>query len=214
MRQSMQAVCAARVIPVVTIEDVADATPLAETLTAAGLAVVEITLRSASALEAMAVMSRHPDLVVGAGTVLTLGQVQQALAAGARFVVAPGFSPGVVQYCRDLQVPVLPGVATPTDIQRALEHGVDLLKFFPAEALGGVRMIRALAAPFPQVRFVPTGGITADNLADYLGLPAVAACGGSWMVDPELVRRRRFDRIHAQIAAALQVAAAAEKAYD
>jgi 2-dehydro-3-deoxyphosphogluconate aldolase/(4S)-4-hydroxy-2-oxoglutarate aldolase len=198
-------VLARRLIPVVTLEDAAAADPLADALVAGGLPVAEITLRSSIAIKAIEMMARRKDLIVGAGTVITVAQVQQALDAGAQFMVSPGFNPKMVRFCRDRKIPVLPGVSTPTEIQAALDHGVDIVKFFPAEAFGGCRTLRAVGAPFPTVRFVPTGGITADNLADYLQLPQVTACGASWMVSGKLVASARFEAIRERIVAALKI---------
>ncbi len=196
----------ARVVPVVVIDDPALAAPLGEALLAGGLGCAEVTLRTPAALAALRELAAQPRLLVGAGTVVTAGQAEQAVAAGARFIVSPGFSPTVVRRCRELGVPVLPGVATATELMAALDEGVELVKFFPAQALGGVPMLRALAAPFGGVRFVPTGGITAELLPDYLAVPAVAAVGGSWMVAPQLLRAKRFDEVRALTAAAVAAA--------
>ena len=205
MTNPLLEVLSRRLIPVVTLEDAASADPLADALAAGGLPSAEITLRSPAALKAISGMARRRDLIVGAGTVLTVGQVRQALDAGAQFIVSPGFNPGVVQYCRDLQIPVLTGVSTPTDILTALTHGLDTVKFFPAEAAGGLRTLQAVSAPFPMMRFVPTGGITVDNLAAYLQLPQVAACGGSWIVDRDLIASGKFDVIRQRIREALAI---------
>jgi 2-dehydro-3-deoxyphosphogluconate aldolase/(4S)-4-hydroxy-2-oxoglutarate aldolase len=185
------AVLAGRLVPVVVLAESDRAAPLGEALLAGGLRCAEVTFRTAAAAAAIRAMSAaNPDLIVGAGTVLTVDQVDLALDAGARFVVSPGFGPAVVRRCLDRQVPVFPGATTATEVQMALEAGLDTLKFFPAEAAGGVRMIEALAAPFPAVRFIPTGGIGPDNLARYLAIPAVVAVGGSWMVPVPLVERK------------------------
>lgn len=205
MNTPLDAILARRLIPVVTLEDAAAADSLAAALVAGGLPVAEITLRSPAAIAAIAAMARRGDVIVGAGTVLTVGQVRQAVEAGAQFVVSPGFNPEMVRYCLDRQIPVLPGVSTPTEIQTALFHGVDTVKFFPAEAFGGCRTLKALGAPFPTVRFVPTGGIAADNLAGYLHLPQVAACGASWVVSGDLVTSGRFEDIRQRIVAALKI---------
>jgi 2-dehydro-3-deoxyphosphogluconate aldolase/(4S)-4-hydroxy-2-oxoglutarate aldolase len=196
----------ARVVPVVVIDDPALAAPLGEALLAGGLGCAEVTLRTPAALAALRELAAQPRLLVGAGTVVTAGQAEQAVAAGARFIVSPGFSRTVVRRCRELGVPVLPGVATATELMAALDEGVELVKFFPAQALGGVPMLRALAAPFGGVRFVPTGGITAELLPQYLAVPAVAAVGGSWMVAPQLLRAKRFDEVTALTAAAVAAA--------
>ena len=170
------------VLPVIVIDDLAHARPLAKALVDSGLHTAEVTFRTPQALEALAVFAEHPELLVGAGTVRTAEQVRRAQDAGARFVVSPGFSEPVVDACRVRALPVFPGVSSATDIHRATEAGLDVLKFFPAEASGGAPAIAALSAPFPDVRFVPTGGVGPRNLAEYLRLPAVCCVGGSWMV--------------------------------
>jgi 2-dehydro-3-deoxyphosphogluconate aldolase / (4S)-4-hydroxy-2-oxoglutarate aldolase len=151
-------------------------------------------------------MAEDKRMLVGAGTVLRPQQLEEALAAGAQFIVTPGFSPEVVKLAREASVPVFPGVATATEIQMALEQGVEVVKFFPAEAMGGVATLKALAGPFPMVRFIPTGGVTADNLARYLELKTVLAAGGSWMVAPGLLAERRFDEVRRLAADAVDVA--------
>jgi 2-dehydro-3-deoxyphosphogluconate aldolase/(4S)-4-hydroxy-2-oxoglutarate aldolase len=177
-----------RVLPVVTIARAEEAPTLAAGLLAGGLPIVEITLRTDAALDAIRELTGEATgLVVGAGTVLTADQVDAVAAAGAAFVVAPGFDPRVVERCAERGIPVVPGVATPTEIAAALAHGCTLLKLFPAEALGGIAYLRAVAAPFPGVRFVPTGGIGPGSLAGYLAEPAVVACGGSWLAPPALL---------------------------
>jgi 2-dehydro-3-deoxyphosphogluconate aldolase/(4S)-4-hydroxy-2-oxoglutarate aldolase len=205
MTNILEDVVSRRLIPVAMIEDPAAAGPLADALVAGGLPCAEITLRSPAALQALAAMARRGDVLVGAGTVLTAGQARQALDAGARFLVAPGLDPALVAFCREAKVPVLPGVCTPTEIQTALGLGLDTVKFFPAEAFGGVATLRALGAVFPMVRFVPTGGIAAANLAAYLALPQVAACGGSWIVDRGLIVQGRFDEIRRRVAASMHI---------
>ena len=182
--ETLEIICARGVIPVVPALGAASAQALGAALKDGGLPVLEMTLRSENALGVLRELASDPDLLVGAGTVIRPAQVEQALAAGARFVVTPGVSVPVLERCRELQMPVIPGVATATEVIAALDQGVDLLKLFPAEASGGVAMIKALAAPFPDVRFVPTGGVSAENAASYLKLAAVKAVGGSWMVTP------------------------------
>lgn len=183
-------------VPVITIGSPRDAVPLAEALLDGGIGCAEVTFRTPSAGEAIhGISSTCGELLVGAGTVLTVEQAEQATQAGARYVVAPGFDPAVVDWCQAHNVPVIPGVATPTEISMALARGLNLLKFFPAEAMGGVPTLRALSAPFASVRFVPTGGITAANLSQYLALPNVAACGGSWMVKESMISAGRFTEI-------------------
>jgi len=188
---------AARIVPVVTRIAARDAWALAAALVHGGLSVIEVTLRAAGAIEAITVIAADPPegMLVGAGTVLTAEQVDAAVDAGARFIVSPGLSAAVVVRCAERGVSCIPGVVTPTEVMAALDLGLHLLKFFPAEAAGGVSTLRALAAPFPQARWVPTGGITTANLADYLSVPAVTAVGGSWMVKPELIEAGRFDEV-------------------
>ena len=196
-----------RVIPVVVVRELASAIPLGQALEAGGLPVAEVTFRTACAPEAIQLIARETGVLVGAGTVIRAEQVDEAVAAGARFVVTPGFSGSVVSRCAELDVPVIPGVATATEVITALGDGLGVLKLFPAEAVGGVATLRALAGPFPEVRFVPTGGIGPANLASYLALPNVAAVGGSWMVAPELVAARDFDAIEQLTAGAVALAA-------
>lgn len=184
-----------RIVPVIACKDAAQAAPLAAALEAGGLPCAEVTLRTPAALAVIRTMAQRPGLLVGAGTVLKPEQAQAAVDAGARFIVAPGFNPKVVRYCVERQIPIFPGVCTPTEIEMALDHGLEVVKFFPAEAYGGVKTLQALCAPYGGVRFIPTGGITAANLAAYLRLPAVVACGGSWMVAGALLDAGRFDEV-------------------
>ena len=184
----------ARILPVVELDTSEAALPLAKALMAGGLPVAEITFRSEAAAESIGILrERIPEMLVGAGTVLTIDQVDLAHRAGSRFVVTPGFNPAVVEACLETGLPVLPGINNPTGVERALGFGLDAVKFFPAEASGGVPFLKALSGPYPSVRFVPTGGIGPDNLGHYLALPNVLACGGSWLVSPALVRASRFD---------------------
>lgn len=176
-----------RIVPVVVLADSAGAEPLAGALVAGGLHCVEVTFRTDAAADVIRAMAARPELVVGAGTVLTAEQAEQAVTAGARFLVSPGFGPAVVRRCQELGVPVFPGIATATEIQMALDAGLDTVKFFPAEQLGGVGMVKALSAPFRTVQFIPTGGVDTGNLADYLAVPSVLAVGGTWMVAPDLL---------------------------
>jgi 2-dehydro-3-deoxyphosphogluconate aldolase / (4S)-4-hydroxy-2-oxoglutarate aldolase len=176
------------ILPVIVLDDVAQAAPLARALIDGGLHTAEVTFRTPQAAEALAVLAEHSELLVGAGTMRTAEQVGLAHAAGARFAVSPGFAEPVVAACRDHGLPLFPGVASATDIHRATEAGYTVLKFFPAETSGGAAAIAALAAPFPDVRFVPTGGIGPDNLADYLRISAVQCVGGSWMVPRDAIR--------------------------
>ena len=205
------AISAGGILPVVVLEDAGKAAPLAAALTAGGLRSVEVTFRTDAAAETIRIMSEQPELLVGAGTVLTPAQVDRAVEAGARFVVSPGFSPRVVAYCQELRLPVFPGAATATEIQFALEAGLDTVKFFPAEQLGGLAMIKALAAPFRSVRFIPTGGVNTGNLSDYLAHPAVLAVGGTWMVAPDLLAAGRWDEVTRRTAAAVAAVPAAQE---
>jgi 2-dehydro-3-deoxyphosphogluconate aldolase/(4S)-4-hydroxy-2-oxoglutarate aldolase len=189
---AQQALLAHRVIPVVVLRELDAALPVAEALAVGGLPVAEITFRTAVAVDAIRRIVAETDVLVGAGTVVRPEQVDEAVEAGARFIVTPGLSLRVIERCRELEVPVVPGVATATEVIAALDQGLDLLKLFPAEPAGGVALLRALGGPFPDVRFVPTGGIGAANAGSYLALPSVAAVGGSWMVTPELIAARDF----------------------
>jgi 2-dehydro-3-deoxyphosphogluconate aldolase/(4S)-4-hydroxy-2-oxoglutarate aldolase len=196
------------VVPVVELTDVGQAAPLLDAPTAGGCPIAEITLRSEAGLEAIrALRLSHPDALVGAGTVLTLDAAAQVVEAGARFVVSPATNPELVAYCRSVGVPVFPGAATPTVVDAAVRAGADGIKFFPAEAMGGIAVLKALAGPFRGVAFVPTGGIDESNLADYLRLPNVLACGGTWLVAPALLADGRFDRVEALTRAAVEIAA-------
>lgn len=182
-------------VPVVVIDDAARAPGLASALVAGGLPIAEVTFRTPAAREAIAAMATNPEILVGAGTVLTPEQVTQAVEAGAQYVVSPGLSAAVVRRCRELGVPVLPGAVTATEIQAALDLGVDTVKFFPAETSGGAAAIKALAAPFGGVSFVPTGGIGPKNLADHLAVPSIVGVGGSWMCPRDAVAAGDFDTI-------------------
>ena len=187
---------AAGVLPVVELDAGDAALPLARALTDGGLRAVEITFRTEAAAESIAILrARMPEMLVGAGTVLGVEQVALARRAGSRFVVTPGFNPAVVEACIEAGLPVLPGVNNPTGVERAMGFGLGAVKFFPAEASGGVAFLKALSGPYPAMRFLPTGGVNADNLGDYLALPNVLACGGSWLASPALVRASRFGEI-------------------
>ncbi len=184
------------VIPVVSLDRVESAVPLAEALLAGGLPCAEITFRTMAAEPAIRAISQSfPEILVGAGTVLNEEQVERAIAAGAKFIISPGFSQAVVNLCRQRNLPVFPGVCTPTDIMMALEAELTILKFFPADAFGGLKTLKALGAPFPNVEFIPTGGISAANLEEYLSFGKVLACAGSWMVKSELIAAGNFAEI-------------------
>lgn len=191
------------VVPVVVIDDATHAEPLGQALVAGGLPCAEVTLRTDAALDSLRALAANPDLLVGAGTVIRPSQVGLALDAGARFIVSPGLSPAVLAECAQAGVPVLPGVATATEILAALDAGLDVVKFFPAEAAGGVRTLSALAAPFRDLRFVPTGGIGPLDLPRYLALPSVLAVGGSWLASAPLLAGGRFAEITDLAAAAV-----------
>lgn len=196
------------VVPVVRLERAADALPLAEALLAGGLPCAEITFRTEAAEEAIRLVAAQvPHFLVGAGTVLTVDQADRAVAAGAQFVVSPGFDPEIVCWCLEREVWVLPGAATPTEIQMALARGLRHVKFFPAELLGGVRMLKALGEVYSQMRFIPTGGITPENLGDYLSVSAVYACGGTWLAKADLIQRGAFGEIERLAREAVQVVA-------
>ena len=196
MTETFEALSRIGVVPVITIDRPQDAVPLARALLNGGIGCAEITFRTASAEEAIQRISGEcHEMLVGAGTVLTVQQAEQAIRAGAQYIVAPGFDAAVVDWCQEHGVPVLPGVATPTEINMALARGVKLLKFFPSEEIGGVRMLKALYAPYQEVQFIPTGGIKAHNLAEYLVLPNVVACGGSWMATGSMISEGKFDEI-------------------
>jgi 2-dehydro-3-deoxyphosphogluconate aldolase/(4S)-4-hydroxy-2-oxoglutarate aldolase len=185
-----------RIVPVITIDDPDDAVPLARALAAGGLACAEITFRTPRAAEALRrITAEVPELFAGAGTVLTPEQAKGARDAGAQFIVAPGFGPRTVEYCLDKGIPVYPGVATPTEIEAALEKGLTTLKFFPAEPMGGLAYLKAVAAPYVDASFIPTGGVNAANVASYLAFKRVVACGGSWMAPSEWIAAKQFDRI-------------------
>lgn len=185
-----------RIIPVVVLRNIADAKPLAKALCDGGLPCAEITFRTEAALDCIQIMSEEfPDMLIGAGTVLTTAHADQAIKAGAKFIVSPGLNPTVVKHCIKKKYPIIPGVNNPSDIEAALSFGLTFVKFFPAEASGGLEMIKALSAPYPQMRFMPTGGITPENLHTYLAFEKVAACGGTWMVKDELLKLQNFEEV-------------------
>ena len=184
------------IVPVVVLDDAKDAAPLADALCKGGLPCAEVTFRTAAAYESIKNMVKaRPEMFVGAGTVLTTEQVDQAVEAGAKFIVSPGLNPTVVKYCQEKGVPIVPGTNNPSNIETALELGLNVVKFFPAEQSGGIAMIKAMSAPYTNVRFMPTGGVNAKNLNDYLSFDKIIACGGSWMVKKDLVAAGKFDEI-------------------
>lgn len=197
-------------VPVVVLDRAEDAVPLGEALLAGGITGVEITLRTAAGLDAIALAAQHlPDLTVGAGSVLTPDHVDQVVDAGARFVVSPGLHAPVIARCVERSVPALPGVATASEVMTAVNLGLTEVKFFPAGLLGGPAAIKAMSAPFPGISFLPSGGVGPDNLADYLALPCVPAVSGSWMVDPGLIRNADWAEITRRSTAAVEAARAA-----
>lgn len=196
MENIIKEISAAGVVPVVKIDDSKDAAALAAALRNGGLNCAEITFRTSAAEESIKLISeKFPDMLIAAGTVLTPEQADKAMNAGAKFIVSPGLNPEVVEHCKKKGYPIIPGVCTPTEIEKALSLGLTYLKFFPAEAAGGVKMIKSLAAPYTMVKFMPTGGINTSNLKDYLACKAIFACGGSWMVPSDKIASGDFDEI-------------------
>ena len=191
------------IIPVVVLDDAKDAVPLAKALCEGGLPCAEVTFRTAAAEESIRAMSAaFPDMLIGAGSVLTKDQVDRAIAAGAKFIVSPGFDPEIVKYCREKGMPITPGTETPSEMQQALALGIRTVKFFPAEPSGGLNMIKVVGAALVDLTFMPTGGINAKNVRDYLAYDRIIACGGSWMVKKDLVAAGEFDKIREMVAEA------------
>jgi 2-dehydro-3-deoxyphosphogluconate aldolase/(4S)-4-hydroxy-2-oxoglutarate aldolase len=195
MQNTLEKITQMKLVPVVAIQDAGHSNALADALIAGGLPCAEITFRTAAAQDAIRTMAKRGDMLVGAGTVLTTDQAKAAIDAGATFIVAPGFNPKVVRYCMEQNIPMSPGVATPTDIEAALDMGLEILKYFPAEAMGGFKTLKAICAPYTNAKFIPTGGINAKNVVEYLKHPSVVACGGSWMVTSALIANEQFDQI-------------------
>lgn len=194
------------IVPVVVLDDAKDAEPLAKALCDGGLPCAEVTFRTEAAEECIRIMSeKFPQMLVGAGTVLTTEQVDRAVAAGAKFIVSPGLNPRIVKYCVEKGILITPGCANASDIEQALENGLEVVKFFPAEPAGGLPMIKALAAPYVGVKFMPTGGISAKNVRDYLAYDRIIACGGSWMVKNDLVKAGDFAAITEMTKEAVQI---------
>lgn len=188
MNKVLEEISKIGIVPVIALDRVEDAAPLAKALCDGGLPCAEVTFRTAAAEESIRIMSEQfPEMLVGAGTVLTTEQVDRAVNAGAKFIVSPGLNPKVVKYCVDKNIPVTPGCANPSDVETAIELGLDVVKFFPAEAAGGLNMIKSMAAPYTNMKFMPTGGINAKNITNYLDFNRIIACGGSWMVSKDLV---------------------------
>lgn len=198
MKDILEKVEKTGVVPVVVLNDAKDAKPLAEALCEGGLPCAEVTFRTDAAEESIRIMTEeYPDMFVGAGTVLTTEQVDRAVKAGAKFIVSPGFDPEIVDYCMEKDIPVFPGCITPSEVAQAVKRGLKVVKFFPAEQFGGVSTIKALAAPYVGMRFMPTGGVNAKNLESYLSSDKIIACGGSWMVKGDLIKAGKFDEIKA-----------------
>ena len=184
------------IVPVIKIDRAEDAQPLAKALIDGGLPCAEVTFRTSCAKEAIAIIAKeYPEMIVGAGTVLTKAQVDDAIEAGAKFIVSPGLNPEIVKYCQEKGCPMVPGINNPTGIEQALALGLDTVKFFPAEQSGGLNMIKAMSAPYGAVKFMPTGGVSPQNVCDYLAFPKIFCCGGSWMVKPDMIAAGDFDGI-------------------
>lgn len=200
------------IVPVVVLDHVEEAAPLAKALCGGGLPCAEVTFRTDAAEEAIRVMTEQfPQMLVGAGTVLTTDQVNHAVAAGAKFIVSPGLNPTVVDYCVKRGIPVIPGCSTPSDVEVAMEFGLKVVKFFPAEPAGGLNYIKAISAPYSNIKFMPTGGINPQNVSSYLSYPAILACGGSWMVKKSLVQEGNFDEIEKLVHEAVELVSEARK---
>ena len=200
------------VVPVVVLEDTKDAAPLAKALVEGGLPCAEVTFRTEAAEASIRLMAeQYPEMLIGAGTVLTKEQVDAAVKAGAKFIVSPGFDPEIVDYCLEKEIPVLPGCISPSEVAQAVKRGLNIVKFFPAETAGGLAMIKAMAAPYTGIKFMPTGGINAKNLEEYLSCDKILCCGGSWMVKGDLVKAGKFDKIREMTKEARQLVDAIRK---
>ncbi|MBD5486734.1 MAG: bifunctional 4-hydroxy-2-oxoglutarate aldolase/2-dehydro-3-deoxy-phosphogluconate aldolase [Lachnospiraceae bacterium] len=194
------------VVPVVVLNDAKDARPLAAALCEGGLPCAEVTFRTEAAEESIRSMVKEfPEMLVGAGTVLTIEQADRAIGAGAKFIVSPGFDPEIVDHCLERSIPVFPGCITPSEVAQAVKRGLEVIKFFPAEQFGGIDTIKALAAPYTDIKFMPTGGINAANLEKYLSYDRIVACGGSWMVKADLIRNEEFDIVKKLTAEAVRL---------
>lgn len=204
MNPILQQIARLGIVPVVVLHNPNDAVPLAKALCDGGLPCAEVTFRTDAAEESIRrTCHAFPEMLVGAGTVLTTDQVDRAVAAGAKFIVSPGLNPVVVQHCVEKGIPITPGCANPSDVEQALMFGLDVVKFFPAEQAGGLAYIKAIAAPYHTVKFMPTGGINVQNVGNYLAYDRILACGGSWMVKDELIRSGQFDTIQELVAQAV-----------
>lgn len=196
MNDVLKKLSAIGIVPVIKIDDVEKAVPLAKALVAGGIPCAEVTFRTEQAEEAIKRMAKEvPEMIIGAGTVLTTEQADRAIAAGSKFLVSPGLNPKVVKHCIDKGYLITPGTSNPSDVEVAIELGLDVVKFFPAEAAGGIKMIKSMAAPYTKMKFMPTGGINADNLNSYLSFNKIICCGGSWMVKDDLIKAGEFDKI-------------------
>ena len=193
------------IVPVIALDSVEDAAPLAKALCRGGLPIAEVTYRTAAAHDAMIEMRKAcPEMIIGAGTVLNRQQVDSALDAGAEFIVSPGTNPDTIAYCQEKGVPILPGTANAADLEVCMSYGLEVVKFFPAEQLGGIKMIKALAAPYNKLKFMPTGGVKEANVNDYLNEPVILACGGTWMIDKEAIKAKNFNKIEELTRAAVR----------
>ena len=207
METMTQKIAESLIVPVVVLEDAKDAKPLAKALVNGGLPCAEVTFRTAAAAESIKIMTtEYPDMLVGAGTVLTTAQVDLAVESGAKFIVSPGFDPEIVDYCLSKDIPVFPGCVTPSEVAQAVKRGLKVVKFFPAGQFGGVATIKALAAPYVGLKFMPTGGVNAKNLEEYLNCSSIIACGGSWMVKGDLIKAGEFDKIETMTKEAVTLA--------
>lgn len=203
------------IVPVVVLNDSIDAKPLARALCEGGLPCAEVTFRTEAAEASIQIMTeKFPDMLIGAGTVLTIEQVDRAVAAGAKFIVSPGFNPDVVKYCIDNKILIIPGCANPSDVEQAISYGLEVVKFFPAEQAGGLAYIKAIAAPYVSMKFMPTGGINPKNVQEYLAYERILACGGSWMVKGDFINAKEFDKIKVLVEDAVEIAKESRRERD
>lgn len=206
MKELLERIGEIGIVPVVVLNDVKDAEPLAQALCDGGLPCAEVTFRTDAAEESIRRMTEsYPNMLVGAGTVLTIDQVDRAVAAGAKFIVSPGLNPKIVKYCNEKGVLIIPGCANPSDVEQAIENGLSVVKFFPAEQAGGLNYIKAIAAPYTGLKFMPTGGINPKNVRSYLAYDKILACGGSWMVKGDLVQAGEFDKVRELVKEAVEI---------
>jgi 2-dehydro-3-deoxyphosphogluconate aldolase / (4S)-4-hydroxy-2-oxoglutarate aldolase len=208
---ALNQIAAHRLVPVIALESPDSAAALADALVAGGLPLAEVTFRTAGAETAIRTIAGRDDMLVGAGTVLNVDTAKRAIDAGAKFIVSPGFNPKVVSWCVTNRVPITPGCVTPTDIEMALDHGLSVVKFFPAEQFGGLKTIKALAAPYAMMRFIPTGGITDKQLAEYLAFKSIVAVGGSWFVSKELLNAEKWDEVTRLTRRAVEIASTSRR---